>query len=175
MAKYIIEIPEDRIGDFVGSTHLLMPYTMAGHKGHHDTGLNLTPHTEPDRKAIEDEVWSLAREIAYEMSLQECIDTGMLHDDDIYDSASGVLEKLTYQEAKAKYKAWKDRKDEIRVGDEVIYHGNKYVVVYVGADEAYHIVDRNWIRTVVQGDYQIFKTGRHFPEVAELLKKMRGE
>lgn len=80
-----------------------------------------------------------------------------------------------YQEAKIKYEEWKAKNADIHVGDEVIYHGNKYVVGYVGADEVYHIVDRNWIRQVVQGDYQIFKTGRHFPEVAELLKKMREE
>ena len=48
--KYIIDIPDDRICDFVGSTHLLMPYTMAGHKGHHDTGLELMPYTDIDIK-----------------------------------------------------------------------------------------------------------------------------
>ena len=52
MAKYVIEIPDDRIGDFVGNTHLLMPYTMAGHKGHHDTGLEMTPYTEPDEQSV---------------------------------------------------------------------------------------------------------------------------
>ena len=61
MAKYIIDIPEDRIGDFVGSTCLLMPFTMAKHKGVHNTNLKLTPYTEPDRKAIEDEVWEFVR------------------------------------------------------------------------------------------------------------------
>ena len=61
------------------------------------------------------------------------------------------------------------------MGDEVVYHGNKYVVGYCGKDEVYHIVDRNWMRVVVQGDYQIFKTGRHFPEVAELLRRMKEE
>ena len=60
MAKYVVEIPDDKICDFVGSTHLLMPYTMAGHKGHHDTGLSLAPYTEPDRNDIEDEVWEFA-------------------------------------------------------------------------------------------------------------------
>ena len=46
--KYIIEIPDDKIQDFVGSTHFLMPYIMAGHIGHHDTGLPIEPYTEPD-------------------------------------------------------------------------------------------------------------------------------
>ena len=177
--KYIIDIPNADVSRWVAETplgkKLYIPISVEdGNEYSIATEIYAEEYTEPDRKAIEDEVWSLAREIAYCMSLQECIDTGMLHDDDIYDSASGVLEKLTYQEAKARYDAWLKKKDDIRVGDEVRYHGNKYVVGYVGVDEVYHIVDRNWIRTVVQGDYQIFKTGRHFPEVAELLKKMRG-
>ena len=86
-----------------------------------------------------------------------------------------VLSCLTYSKAKAKYEAWKKQKDGLRVGDEVIYHRNKYIVGYVGEDEVYHLVDQCWIRVVVQGDYQLTKTGRHFSEVAELLKKMRGK
>lgn len=60
--KYIIEIPEDKIGDFVGSTHFLMPYMMAGHIGHHDTGLPIEPYTEPNLE----HVWSGAYEKGYE-------------------------------------------------------------------------------------------------------------
>jgi len=52
--KYIIEIPEDKITDFVGSTHFLMPYIMAGHIGHHDTGLPIEPYTEPDLELIKE-------------------------------------------------------------------------------------------------------------------------
>lgn len=52
--KYIIEIPEDKTTDFVGSTHFLMPYMMAGHIGHHDTGLPIEPYTEPDLELIKE-------------------------------------------------------------------------------------------------------------------------
>ncbi len=55
--KYIIEIPEDKIEDFVGSTHFLMPYMMAGHIGHHDTGLPIEPYTEPDLEQIRKEAY----------------------------------------------------------------------------------------------------------------------
>ena len=55
--KYIIEIPEDKIEDFVGSTHFLMPYSMAGHKGHHDTGLPIEPYTEPDLEQVKKEAY----------------------------------------------------------------------------------------------------------------------
>ena len=55
--KYIIEIPEDKTADFIGSTHLLMPYSMAGHKGHHDTGLPIKPYTEPDLEQVRKEAY----------------------------------------------------------------------------------------------------------------------
>ncbi len=57
MGKYIIEIPEDKIAEFAGSSHLLMPYMMAGHKGLHDTGLNLIPYTEPDLEQVREEAY----------------------------------------------------------------------------------------------------------------------
>ena len=56
--KYIIEIPEDKIPDFVGSTHFLMPYMMAGHIGHHDTGLLIEPYTEPDLEQVRKEAYA---------------------------------------------------------------------------------------------------------------------
>ena len=77
---------------------------------------------------------------------------------------------LTYSEAKAKHDEWKRKKEEIRVGDEVEYLGEKYIVGYAGSDEVYHIIDKNWMRCVVQGSH-IYKTGRHFYEVEELLRK----
>lgn len=55
--KYIIEIPEDKIADFVGSTHFLMPYMMAGHIGHHDTGLPIKPYTEPNIEQVRKEAY----------------------------------------------------------------------------------------------------------------------
>lgn len=126
------------------------------------------PYTESDRKAIEDEVWKLADNI-HGMSIQDkmsCFGFSL---------TSAVTSNFSYQEAKAKYDAWKKEKEEIRVGDEVKHRGRNYVVGYVGADKVYHLIDENWLRTVVQGGYQLIKTGRHFPEVAELLEKMRGE
>ena len=65
MGKYIIDIPDDKVADFVGGTHLLMPYLMAGHKGHHDTGLPLTPYIEPDLEAI--------RKEAYDEGYKKCL------------------------------------------------------------------------------------------------------
>lgn len=95
---------------------------------------------------------------------------------DIYshtDNPTGWELYQDYQKAKEKYETWKKQKDQICVGDEVIYRRNKYIVGYVGEDEVYHLVDQCWLRVVVQGDYQLIKTGRHFNEVEELLKKIK--
>jgi len=126
--------------------------------------LDAESYTEPDRKAIEDEVWEFATNIFFE-DFDE-IFGGTPHE---------VLTSLSYQQIKEQYDAWKKEKEEIRVGDEVKHRGLNYVVGYVGADKVYHLIDKNWLRTVVQGGYQLIKTGRNFPEVAELLEKMRGE
>ena len=178
MAKYIIDIPDEEETMWEGfNGDLFIPITMnKGTKTWVNTDLKMTPYTEPDRKAIEDEVWSLAREIAYCMGLQECIYAGMLHDD-IYNSASGVLEKLTYQEAKAKYDAWKVKNDEIRVGDEVYDHtisGTGIVTNVVNKN----MVDIMWDDGSVNDSVSVEdlrKTGRHFSQVEELMKKMRWE
>jgi len=163
MAKYVIEIPDERVGDFVGSTHLLMPYTMAGHMGHHDTGLELTPYIEPVGKAIEDRVWELARIIStmeYE-DFKSCF-------------ACDVYGLLSYQEAKAKYDAW--LKQNIREGDEVIYNSRtKAIVLIPETKERYSTILTSEFATICVSHDDLEKTGRHFKNVAELLKKIKEE
>jgi len=140
----------------------------------------LTPYTELDRKAIEDETWGLAERIA-DMSY-----------DDFISCFEGETEEyvygLTYHEVKAKYEAWKKRKEEIHVGDEVQYSlaGYKYTFIVLGKenDTLYGIrsdckdglddVYDGW-DTCNKSDHTLVKTGRHFDEVESLLEKMRGE
>ena len=152
--KYIIDLPEE----FAEATKEYWEKTV---------GMQLEPYTELDCcKSIEDEVWELANYMG-RMSLTErdlCFGFPLPQE---------VTMNLSYQEAKAKYEAWVKKKNEIHVGDEVIYHRNKYIVGYVGEDEVYHLVDQCWLRVIVQGNYQLIKTGRHFDEVEELLKKIK--
>ena len=167
--KYIIDVSDEAIELMGGHISIFVePECKVGDCKHYALRISkedIEPYTEPNRETIENEVWDFAT---------SCIDMDgndfyiCFENDSVY-----YLTEYTYSEAKSKYDAWRKQKDGIRVGDEVVYHGNKYVVGYVGADEVYHIVDRNWIRVVVQGDYQIFKTGRHFDEVEDLLKKMK--
>ena len=168
--KYIIEFEDEPTAYEDGMTFYACkqsPY-WSMNKGQ----LNrLTPYTEPNLnplvdeavETIENEVWEFVCKFVWAIDDKKILGTDILH----------AVRDMTYQDAKAKYESWKAEKDEIRVGDEVKHRGLNYVVGYVGADKVYHLIDKNWLRTVVQGGYQLIKTGRHFPEVAELLKKMR--
>jgi hypothetical protein len=168
--KYIIDIPDD-------TSYLNIVKLSEGCVAKVKTVYipDLTPYTEPDRKQIEDEVWELARKIA-DMGYEEfskCFDVS----DDYLEV--NIMDVMTYSEAKAKYEAWE--RDNIRVGDEVIPMDTKYDTM---------IVTRTWkddywsdcVDTVgFNGSICSFltskvkKTGRHFDEVEELLKKMKGE
>lgn len=175
--KYIIDLPKEYTSkSSLFGEILSIPIQINGGKNYNiPTAIKIRPYTEPDRKAIEDEVWELVRLL---------INT---NDSDLYEifnhiDSEDVIEKMNYQEAKAKYEEWKKQKDEIRVGDEVEYvccdetirfvvtginnghwaYGFKYPCDY---DESGEYCDLDQLR----------KTGRHFDEVAELLKKMKGE
>lgn len=68
---------------------------------------NLTPYTEPDRKAIEDEVWEFVKQIECMTfkEIEDCFDTE-------YEGVPFVANMFSYQEAKAKYDAWKKQKED---------------------------------------------------------------
>ena len=74
-----------------------------------DTIINgLTPYTEPDRKAIENEVWEFER-CVHKMNgddYHECFDIADVSDED-------YCTKYSYQEAKSKYETWKQEKDNV--------------------------------------------------------------
>ena len=131
-----------------------------------------------ERKAIEDEVWEFAREICsinFE-DYMKCFG--------IYDVMEGsAFTKYTYQKAKTKYEEWKNR--NIRVGDEVYTSKtndgqllDRGVVVGFGWEsdsEAPKVLSKSGSLYGYLPKDRWTKTGRFFPEVEELLKKMKGE
>lgn len=208
--KYIIEIPEDKIADFVGSTHFLMPYMMAGHIGHHDTGLPIKPYTEPDleqaRKEAYDkgyhdghnvccenakdlmeekkneayqhglaDAWEAARKIACD----EGIDMNTLCTIFRRGSSVSIIRDYSASEAIAKIKEYEDGKQEIKVGDEVVgvfSDGSKTrPFVFIRGSQEYYFGLYSDTGEFCQGGMNMRKTGRHFPEIAAVLQKMRGE
>lgn len=86
-----------------------------------------------------------------------------------------VLTTLTAQETIEKIQAYEQEKEkEIQVGDEIEAVSGKAVVVYVD-DVDEHKVRYVYSNGVYAFDYidKVTKTGRHFPEIAEVLQKMK--
>ena len=171
--KYIIDVSKDRVSKG-GKLELLCEVENSLPQYVH-TAIDAVPYKEPDRKAIEDEVWELADYMG-RMSLTErdlCFGFSLPQE---------VTMNMSYNEAKSKFEAWLKQKDEIRVGirvgDEVLNRlGKPYVIYEIKDNSAYGIMFDEY--PLSQECFSVYdnvkKTGRHFDEVAELLKKMRGE
>lgn len=196
--KYIIDIPDDIyqiiLMDGIGQTcsfHRkvdLTPYTDIDIKEKaeefgrgYDAGWDAgNKFHEAEKESIEDEVWELARRIICPSDC--CEDSISAHTKEIFNKEGweirGIFNDLSYQEAKAKYEAWLKQRDEICVGDEIVgiySDGEKtppFVVLKVEGNYYYGIYSKTG--EYVQGGLNYEKTGRHFPEVAQLLDKMRG-
>lgn len=86
-------------------------------------------------------------------------------------TALQVLLKYDASEAIEKLKAYEQEQNEIHVGDEVITASGKAVVLGVGPVhfEYVNADGSNGFAKVKNAE----KTGRHFPEIAEVLAKMK--
>lgn len=128
--------------------------------------LDAESYTEPDRKAIEDEVWGFAWEV-----LQ--LDLPVFREIFGYDTV-----KMDYRDFKYKYEAWLKQKDEtFNTGDEVYNKeiDSKGVILRRYNSDTLDILWDDGSAGETIGIKAITKTGRHFDEVEELLEKMRGE
>ena len=192
MAKYVIEIPDGEETKWKGfNGDLFIPITMnKGTKTWVNTDLKMTPYTEPDkdenlwdkgyscglndgrkiwhdenRQKIEQEVWEFASEFYNADREVETLFSCDLDD---------ICKKYTYSEVKTKYDDWKKQNDEVRVGDELKDDENiRAVVLDIIVDDyvSYEVFTENGITDECQKGI-VVKTGRYFPEVVELLKKM---
>ena len=100
MAKYIINVPDEIIEFMDGKFDVLIePEVKVEECRHYKVRLDdteITPYTEPDREAIEDEVWEFAKKVRLEGFIDS---NGIL---------CGYISNFdTYQEAKD---AWKKKK-----------------------------------------------------------------
>lgn len=168
--KYIIDIPNNEINRWVRGTpygkKLLVPISIEEGKEYNImTDISIQNYSELYQEEIENGVWELADYIV-RMSAQErdlCFG---------FKFTTEVIANLSYQEAKVKFEEW--QKNEIKIGDEVIENGYKGIITYVH-DE---LCDVLWSDGSVNEDRDVndlFKTGRHFTGVVELLEKIKGE
>lgn len=191
--KYIIDLPDAYISESALLGDILsIPICLESGKCYEiPTGIKLEPYIEPDmdeiRQMAHEEVWEFARRIICPSDC--CEDSISAHTKEIFNKEGwetrGIFNDLSYQEAKAKYDAWKKSKEEIHVGDEVQYSlGNyEYTFIVFGKenDTLYGIrSDEVDMGDVYNGwdfcdrrERTLKKTGRHFDEVEKLLKKMK--
>ena len=161
MAKYIINIPDEvPVSDELVPFDMCRPswYWEAYKKGKADT---------------EDNAWEFA---------MTCL---KMDGADFYkcfgDSMVDCLTKLSYKEAKDKYELWKAEREQIRVGDEVEYEccGELVTFVVTGTDGKRAYGFNIFCDFDDVGEYcdieDLRKTGRSFPEIADVLKKMMEE
>jgi hypothetical protein len=235
MAKYVIEIPDNQINDYIAPSDDMIfripLYKRNGTFSHYVlSDLNLTPYTEPDEQSVknnnihlcwscqnsypechakvedvllgdgvgndnicccnayrptesnasdEDEIRKNAEDEAWELF---GVIADMDYDD--YEHCFGEdcedwkVYKLSYQEAKAKYDAWRKQKDEIHEYDEIISEvsDNKAVIVRIDGWGRWHCINADgsfMVEINQQGCWR--KTGRSFPELGDVLKKMKEE
>ena len=156
--KYVIDVPDNPM--FVTACYLNDGIPKA-------FNLELEPYTEPDRKAIEDEVWNFVDFMIYEMDGEE-------REECFGKSAYAVcIHESTYQGAKAGYDEWKKQKVEIRVGDECVDEDGDKCVVVCNVD--YNMCDVIYDDGSTDEVHKHFlrKTGRHYDYIEKLLEKMQ--
>ena len=183
MSKYIIDVGDAYVRHGLERT-LTIPVRINEHEDHWmDTRIPVTPYTEPDTEKVREEgyeqglsdAWQAARKIAIseesggltcrEMQRIFCTD----ETDDIFDmSASETIEKIRQYE--------QEKEEQIQVGDEVRNIENGWIAVVSNIDgECMTLMDTNGALGDGYDVNRFTKTGRHFPEIAAVLAKMKEE
>ena len=169
--KYIIDIEDEYTKDWVNETpmckELCMPISVPNRQRtyHITTGFKLEPYTESDREAIENEVWDFVSKLVWSFVDNEILGMGI----------ALAVRDMTYQEAKAKYEAWRKQKDKVCVGDEVTAINGTWKGIVMNIDDTDDLTIMDSSGQSCNGYKKKYfrKTGNHFDEIEELLNKMR--
>ena len=167
MAKYIIDIPYDTTcinalkyedSKCVAAMSYIIP--------------DLTPYTEPDEDEIRQKAHEEAWEFAKTVSIMKPEDKRECWGTDKYNT---INLGYSYQEAKDKYESWKAEKDKVCVGDEVKEINGIWKGIVMNIDDTDDLTIMVSSGQSCNGYKKKYfrKTGRHFNEIEELLKKMR--
>ena len=178
--KYIIKLDENEIA-----------YKTVNSNGCPMIGLlHPAPYTEPDLEKVKKD-YDAFYEHGYEQGLEdawECVRKISSMDSKTRDEVFGlvitsnIFDENTASEAIEKIRQYEQEQEEIKVGNEVKSGDEKYIVLqkYLNNIDELMVVLFNrrdgeigtWHMYNANG--AIFeKTGRHFPEIAEVLNKMR--
>ena len=162
MAKYIIDIPEKammylNVWEYEDGKCVWTDSYLAS---------DLRPYTASESyieglSKGQKEVWGFLKALY------------VLSDEEMYEIfPNGCAYEMTYSEAKAKYEAWKRKREEISVGDEVkITEGGSLCVVCGIVSGTANLIFEDGGLGQFPVD-KLIRTGLHFDEIEELLKKM---
>ena len=193
--KYIIEIPDN--------TAWLQWVKVSDKDGHvcfdFKDPEDLTPYTEPDIDAIRNEAYekgvqdtkqhwvdaprSCAYRVGYEKGLNDAWDAACkivnmigLKRKDIfgYIASSSIMNNFSATEAIEKIQKYEQEQEQenFKVGYEVINDEDVRGAIVDMDDYLLHVLDENGVVQAWPREYAV-KTGRYFPEIAEVIKKMR--
>ena len=167
---------------FINRVDSLTPYTEhdlkkvrkeAYDKGYDDA----TAEIGSDEQAIAEKAYQRGLSDAWEAARKICLndsDGGLTITEiaKIFDVSyyRDAMKKYSAHEAIEKIRQYEQEKEEIKIGDEVITASGKAVVMGVGPVHfEYFNADGSGYDAVKYAK----KTGRHFPEIAEVLRKMK--
>ncbi len=130
------------------------------------------------KKEIEDEAYQRGLADAWEAAWKIVSTGGLDYREliEIFGTDDMIIEEFTVQEAIRRIKAYEEKeakKEKLKVGDEVRgFNGETYVIYDIKGDSA-----RATNFTICSNCFNVndtgYKTGRHFPQVEQLLKEMR--
>lgn len=138
------------------------------------------------------DAWECARKIVGDV-LEPHFKSAYMVDIFRCESAITAMTNNSASEAMAKIKEYEEKQkqdeDEIEVGDEILIHNiqdaetYKAVVMDIDMDKGLWIFDENACNTVIEpnryigeeADIEVRKTGRTYPQIAEVLEQMKGE
>lgn len=188
--KYIIEIDDDRnIIRNCGKTMLTVSIAIGKTAGSINTGIELTPYTEPDLEQIRKEaykegredgihdgmcdVWEAARKIYLPVEYDGIL-ADRLHQIFGNKTTIDIFKELSASEIVEKIRQYEQEK-EFKVGNEFENEsGKKFVILKMNGKEIDRYMDDDGNTYHMNVKYKVMrKTGRTFPEVAIVLEKMR--
>lgn len=172
MAKYIIDIPSPNIHN-----EYIVYWTYDGLEAKRVS--DLTPYIEPDIEQVRKETWETVRKIIRMPEgdllnlFTECYSAVC--------TSVQVFLKYDASECIEKIRQYEDGKHNFEVGDEIAFHhvdgrpDTVVVVTYIGDDGYVDGIDGKGTLYAHKNPKRWTKTGRHFPEIATVFKKIRGE
>lgn len=185
--KYIVELEDNQILYTAVKDKDGVPFIKL---------LQTSPYTAPDLEQVKDDAYTEGydggHKVGYAMGLDDAWEAARTIIKMEWEEKNKIFGKLillsnifsdnTAAEAIEKLKQYEQEQDaEIKVGDEVGYYGvadehgnvNYSGVVLEIREEDYLVMEKTGKTYALKKKLVMSKTGRHFPEIAAVLEKMR--